>query len=307
MSEQPHPTRSFHSAGVDTAESPDPATRPGSSVPWQAPAALGSYRLLERIGSGGMGYVYRAEDTRLGRVVALKVMRPELAARPELVERFLREGRAQASVEDAHVVPILAADEEEGLPFLVMPLLKGQTVADRLRLGAQPVAEALRIARGVAQGLAVAHAAGLVHRDIKPANIWLDERGGVRLMDFGLAQLASDLTHPGNVVGTPAFMPPEQARGDLVDERADLFSLGKVLHALLAGGVGKTLPPDLPPDLAGLCALLVHGDPAQRPPSAAWVAEELRRIGKRLKALPLLPFLAVALALALAAVFAFWR
>ena len=131
-----------------------------------------------------MGLVYRAEDTRLGRIVAVKVMRPELARRPGLHDRFLREGRAMALLEDEHIVPVLAAAEQDGLPFLVMPLLRGQTAADRLRLGAQPLAEAVRIARGTAEGLAVAHAAGLIHRDIKPANIWLDEHGRVAAHGF---------------------------------------------------------------------------------------------------------------------------
>jgi hypothetical protein len=217
---------------------------------------LGPYCLLDVLGAGGMGVVFRAEDTHLRRPVALKVLRPSLAASAAARERFLCEARAAAAVEHDHIVSIWQVGEHGGIPFLAMPLLRGESLDRRLDCeGRLPVAEVLRIGRETARGLAAAHAQGLVHCDIKPANLWLEEvgvppsgglhsppeggtpTGRVKVLDFGLARPA------GNAVdwtcddggGTPCWMAPEQARGLTVDGRADLFSLGCVLYRMATG------------------------------------------------------------------------
>ena len=223
---------------------------------------LGDFRVLKILGEGGMGVVLLAEDAKLKRLVALKTLKRELALDPSHKKRFFREARAAAAVQHDHIVPIYRIGEENGTPYLAMPFLKGEPLDRRLarqgegaddvqsklqRLGGQgvplPVAETLRIGREVAEGLAAAHDRELVHRDIKPANIWLEERAKgqpprARILDFGLAREQGDggqITHSGAVVGTPAYMAPEQARGKHVDHRADLFSLGVVLYQMSTG------------------------------------------------------------------------
>jgi hypothetical protein len=220
---------------------------------------LGKYRLLEVLGQGGMGVVLRAEDMRLARQVALKVMQPRLAADPGARERFLREARAMAAVEHEHVAAIHEVDELRGTPFLAMPLLKGESLEKRLQRGPSlSLAEAVRIVREAAEGLAAAHAEGLIHRDVKPSNLWLEgEQAKVKVLDFGLAlPLEGDaaLTGSGAVLGTPAYMAPEQAAGEAVDGRADLFSLGVVLYQLCTG----VRPFQAPNRLAVLRRLAVH-------------------------------------------------
>jgi serine/threonine protein kinase len=184
---------------------------------------LGPYRVLRVLGSGSMGVVFEAEDPELKRPVALKAMQPNLAASDEDRQRFLREARAMASLQDDHVVAVHQVGEEGGVPFLVMPLLQGESLDDRLsRAKRLPPAEVIRIGREVAEGLAAAHARGLVHRDVKPANIWLEgSQARVKILDFGLARPVARaeraregfLTGTGTVVGTPAYMAPEQALG----------------------------------------------------------------------------------------------
>ena len=294
-------------AGETTAALP-PAAPPADAPTFGPPAApgelgrLGHYRVLRLLGRGGMGAIYLATDETLGREVALKVMLPEAAAVPAARERFLREARAAAGIEHDHVVAIHHVGEESGVPFIVMPLLRGETLADRLkRDGHLTAAEALRVGREAALGLAAAHARGLVHRDVKPANIWLEAgTGRVKVLDFGLARPddpeRQHLTQTGTVMGTPAYMAPEQAAGDPVDHRADLFSLGCVLYEASTGTrpfVGTTVlavltkiathtpPPastvaDVPLALSDLIARLLAKRPAGRPQSAAGVAELLR-------------------------------
>lgn len=204
---------------------------------------LGAYRLLGRIGSGGMGVVFEAEDQQLGRRVAVKAMLPSLLEREDHRLRFLREARAAASIDHDNIVPIHQVGEDQGVPFFVMPLLRGESLESLLRReGRVSVAQTVHIGRQIALGIAAAHARGLVHRDIKPANIWLEQRGEqlprVRILDFGLARDEDDdlhLTKTGSVTGTPAFMAPEQARGERADARSDLFSIGCVLYCLLTG------------------------------------------------------------------------
>jgi urea transport system substrate-binding protein len=285
---------------------------------------IGNYRVLRVLGSGGMGFVLRAEDMDLERPVALKVMRPDIARDPAARQRFLREARAAAALKHDHVVTIYQVGQEKEVPFLAMELLEGESLEARLvREGKLPVADVLRIGREIAAGLAAAHEHRLIHRDIKPANIWLEAgTGRVKILDFGLARAAgsrSDLTQTGNVVGTPEFMSPEQARGVDVDARSDLFSLGSVLYALCTGvkpfqghsamavltALAVDTPPsvrdrnpDVPPALAELVERLLAKDPAQRPASAVEVEHALAAIVAGAPAAsgirPLLPTRAVA-------------
>jgi serine/threonine protein kinase len=211
----------------------DPSDRPGSL------GRLGPYEILEEIGRGGMGVVFKALDPALHRVVAIKVLAPQLAASGTARKRFTREARAAAAIAHEHVVTIHAVEEFKGLPYLVMHYVAGPSLAQKIADGGPlPVAEVLRIGQQTAAGLAAAHAQGLIHRDVKPANILLEngvER--VKLTDFSLARAIDDasVTQSGVVTGTPQYMAPEQARGEALDARADLFSLGSVLYTLCTG------------------------------------------------------------------------
>ena len=201
---------------------------------------LGNYRVLSVLGRGGMGVVFRARDPQLNRVVALKVMRPEIARNPQAAERFLREARAAATVKHDHIITIFQVGKEGGVPFIALEFLKGEGLDERMnRERILPHMEVSRIGHQTALGLAAAHAEGLIHRDIKPANIWLEAPSGrVKILDFGLARTGQDnvnLTGSGTVVGTPAYMSPEQANGDPVDHRSDLFSLGVMLYRMATG------------------------------------------------------------------------
>ena len=275
-----------------------PLGRPGGRV--------GKYELLGPVGAGGMGVVFRAEDTVLRRRVALKLIQPALVRSAAARDRFLREAQALAQLEHDHVVAVYEADEADGVLFLAMPLLRGRTLQARLdeAAGPLPADELLRVGREIAAGLAAAHARGIVHRDIKPANVWLDDGTDpprVKVLDFGLAQALTDdaAEQPGTVLGTPAYMAPEQAGGAAVGGPADLFSLGCVLYQMAAGRrpfagpnlvalilsvatdeptpVGE-LNPALPPALAALITALLRKPPAERPPSAAAVVAELAAI-----------------------------
>jgi len=202
---------------------------------------LGTYRVIQLLGAGGMGAVFLAEDPVLRRQVALKVINRETAKRKDAIARFLREAQATAKLEHDNIVAIYQAAEDQGVPYIAMPLLKGKSLEDCLRQvkGALSIDETLRIGREIAAGLAAAHAKGLIHRDIKPANIWIEESGRAKLLDFGLARALSNedgnLSHPEAIVGTPAYMAPEQAQAEDVDGRADLFSLGCVMYRMATG------------------------------------------------------------------------
>jgi serine/threonine protein kinase/phage FluMu protein Com len=265
---------------------------------------LGSYRVLNVLGAGGMGVVFRAEDAQLQRLVALKAMLPALAANESARQRFLREARLAASLKHDRIVTIHQVGEDRGAPYLAMEFLEGESLEDRLkREGKLPLAEVLRIGREIAEGLQAAHERGLIHRDIKPANVWLEgKRGRVKILDFGLARSSGDdvhLTQSGAIVGTPAYMPPEQARGEAVDGRCDLYSLGCVLYRLSTGELPfkgentmslllalaieqpkspRDLNPDVPPPLADLIMRLLAKDAAQRPATAGEVADALQDI-----------------------------
>ena len=230
-------------AAWDRLNNPSEPSRSPSSHPRKANALgrLGHYDVLEVVGRGGMGIVLRAFDEKLHRVVAIKVLAPALAASGPARQRFVREARATAAVTHDNVIAIHAVEETGPVVYLVMQFIDGQHPfkdKNRSQGGAQPLHEILRIGRQVAEGLSAAHRQGLVHRDIKPANILLEngiER--VKITDFGLARAADDssLTQSGVIAGTPMYMSPEQANGQHVDHRADLFSLGSLLYAICTG------------------------------------------------------------------------
>ncbi|HZY86319.1 MAG TPA: serine/threonine-protein kinase [Gemmataceae bacterium] len=203
---------------------------------------LRDYRVLRVLGSGGMGVVFQAEDLLLQRPVAIKAMLPALAATAGARQRFLREARSAAQLSHDHIVPIFAVAEERGVPFLVMPFLKGETLDARLkRVRHLELSEVLRVGREIAEGLTAVHAAGLIHRDIKPANVWLEgESARVKILDFGLVRPSGGeptLTQAGAILGSPAYMAPEQAAGQALDHRCDLFSLGCVLYQASTGAL----------------------------------------------------------------------
>jgi serine/threonine protein kinase len=263
---------------------------------------LGPYEVLEVVGQGGMGLVLKARDSRLQRLVAIKVLAPQLAASAAARRRFAREARAAAAVRDQHVVAIHAVKEDGPVPYLVMEHIAGTTLDERLKAGGPlPWREVLRIGREAALGLAAAHARGLVHRDVKPGNILLEgDSGRVKISDFGLARAADeiDITQSGVITGTPLYMSPEQARGEAVDLRSDLFSLGSVLYTLCVGRpafeAGGTMAVikrvceetprperecsrDVPRWLCAVIGKLLARSPQDRFQSAAEVAELLRR------------------------------
>lgn len=312
-------------SGVDRAQ-PDTvggeAVPPGTPreaydflSPPQAPdelGRLGPYRVLGVLGSGGMGVVFRAEDPRLHRLVALKAMLPTLAVSRTARERFQREAEAAAKLDDDHIVHIYDVGEDRGVPYLAMQFLKGEPLEALLaRQPRLPLPDILRIGREIAQGLAAAHAQGLVHRDIKPGNIWLEappphalnQPSRVKLLDFGLARAVSgdvSLTQSGAILGTPGYMAPEQS-GRGADHRSDLFSLGCVLYRMTTGqlpfkgvdpvstliAVATEIPPPprernpaIPAALDRLIMQLLAKDAAERPASAAAVVDAFRTMEK---------------------------
>jgi len=201
---------------------------------------LGGYRVLKLLGEGGMAFVFLAEDLDLRRRVALKVMKPALDSDPTAGPRFLREARTLASIKHEHVVTVYQVGQEDRTIFLAMELLQGRTLDDWvLAKGPPNTTEILRLAREIAAGLEAIHRNGLIHRDLKPNNIWVEDQSGrIKLLDFGLVRPVEDdakFTGSGFIVGTPAFMSPEQARGTKIDARSDLFSLGAVLYFMASG------------------------------------------------------------------------
>ncbi len=324
------PTPTWHGPVADEAPAAEPVAPAPAVTPTYAPAGgqtqqefdflepaqapdelgrIGPYRVLRIVGTGGMGVVFQAEDPSLRRMVAIKAMLPAVVARGFNRQRFLREAQATARLEHEHIVTIYVVNEQHGIPYLVMQYLQGESLdlclARERRL---PYAEALRITRETAEALAAAHAQNLVHRDVKPANIWLEgSRRRVKLLDFGLARLTADsdthLTRAGVILGTPAYMSPEQARGKVVDHLGDLFSLGCVLYEMCTGNLpfkGTDVmsrlvslvmddppplwetAPDIPPALNDLVLQLLAKNPAERFPSASAVVEAIKHLEGRL-------------------------
>ncbi len=271
---------------------------------------LGGYGILEILGRGGMGMVFLAHERLLDRLVAIKVMLPEVVT-PDNRDRFFREARSTAALHDDHVVPIYQVGEENRIPFLVMPYLQGEPLDRRLaRERKPPLRETLRIIREAAMGLMAAHAKGMIHRDIKPGNIWLEGlRGRVRILDFGLALTRSTdvrITQAGAIMGTPAYIAPEQASGREVDFRADLFSLGVIFYEMLTGGrpfLGSdtlailsalltttpippsALDPTIPNAVTQLAMSMIAKDPANRSRTARELASELAQLERATPAL----------------------
>ncbi|MGL4424337.1 MAG: protein kinase domain-containing protein, partial [Gemmataceae bacterium] len=311
LDERPHPPKTDDAPTEphQTAESLENETLPlakfqkGQAL--QSGQTIGRYTIVKLLGAGGMGQVYLAHDPSLDRKVALKLMLPQNAAKPQACERFLREARAAAKLQNDHIVRIHEVSAS-GVPFIAMEHLKGVPLDEYLKKKGSPsVAQIIRIGREVALGLAAAHDVGMTHRDIKPANLWLEAPlGRVKILDFGLARQNSEegtLTQEGVIVGTPAYMAPEQANSEAVDDRTDLYSLGAVLYELVTGKLPHPGPnamaiiamlitkepipvlqlkPETPKALADLIHELLAKNPAARPPNARDVATRLAGIAK---------------------------
>jgi serine/threonine protein kinase len=263
-------------------------------------STISHYEMLDRIGGGGMGTVYRARDTRLNRMVALKFLPRELASNEAARERFVNEARTASTFDHPHVATVFDIGEVDGRVFIVMAYAPGETLKERIARGPLGVVEALDIALQITEGLIEAHEHGIAHRDIKPANVVLTHEGTVKIVDFGLANLVGlpPENQPGLFMGTLPYMSPEQLRNEPVDHRSDIWSLGVTLVEMLTGsapfGRSDTGPvlfmvashevppisakrPDVPPELDRVIARCLEKDRRQRYRSAVELHDELRR------------------------------
>jgi formylglycine-generating enzyme required for sulfatase activity/tRNA A-37 threonylcarbamoyl transferase component Bud32/dienelactone hydrolase len=251
---------------------------------------VGAYDILEAIGAGGMGEVYRARDPKLGRDVAIKILPDGLRSDAGAHARFEREARAAAALNHPHIITIHEIAHTDGLDYIVMELVSGRTLAQLIAEGGLPVAHAVGLAQQIASALDAAHAAGIVHRDLKPGNIMVTDAGQVKILDFGLAKqidippdamtdTAPLATQAGAVIGTVAYMSPEQARGQPVDVRSDVFSFGAVLYELLTGG--RAFPGDTA--VATLSSVLTHDPPPIAPMRPDVPADVARLVGQCLQ------------------------
>lgn len=311
LSKQSAPTNSIHHYSAHTPSTGTPIVLDDELAGMLAPpqhddevGRLGTYRILHVLGRGGMGVVFLAEDSQLRRRVALKAMLPHVAANPLNRQRFRREAEAMAAVTHDHVARVYQIDEDRGIPFLAMEYLQGTTLEDRLfHEPTLPLVEVVRLGAEMAEGLHAAHATNLVHRDVKPSNVWLEAPANrVKILDFGIARPATAdvrCTQQGTIIGTPAYMAPEQGRGGPVDARSDLFSLGIILYEMTTGQLPfpvtdmvstllaintvvpakpRSLRPAIPAPLDKLIVKLLEKDADRRPATAHAVAQELRAI-----------------------------
>jgi serine/threonine-protein kinase len=268
---------------------------------------ISHYKILEKLGEGGMGVVYKAEDTKLGRTVALKFLPSELTRDPAAKDRFIQEARAASALDHPNICTIHEAGEtEDGQTFIAMGCYEGETLKKKIERGPVDLDSAVRISIQLVEGLAKAHAQGIVHRDIKPANVMVTNEGVAKILDFGLAKLVGQarLTKSGSTPGTVAYMSPEQARGDSVDSRTDIWSLGVLMYEMLTGQLpfrsqyeqaliysilnedpvpASTLRRGIPHQLEQLVEKAMAKNPDQRYKNASEILGELRRIGEKLR------------------------
>ena len=276
---------------------------------------LGLYEIQAPLGAGGMGEVYRATDTKLGRDVALKVLPAEMAGDPERLARFRREAKTLAQLDHPNIVTIHSVEESDGIHFLTMQLVEGQPLDRLIPQGGLPVERIVEIASALGDALAAAHDKGIVHRDLKPANVMVTSDGRVKVLDFGLAKdvrgfdpgnatmTSANRTEAGMVMGTPAYMSPEQTSGRPLDHRTDIFSLGIMLHEMATGrrpfdgtssaelisAILRDTPPsvtdlrsDLPGDLARIVRRCLEKDPRHRLQTARDVSNEFRDMAREI-------------------------
>src|SRR6187455_3222883 len=274
---------------------------------------ISHYHITSQLGEGGMGVVYEAEDTNLGRHVALKFLTPALAGDESLLQRFQREARAASALNHPNICTIHGIEQDEEQHFIVMELLDGESLADRIRRGPLDIESVLTLGVQIGDALESAHSKGIVHRDLKPANIFVTSRGQAKILDFGLAKIdqqkpeaasnvptaiADHLTSAGATMGTVAYMSPEQARGEITDARTDIFSFGTVLYQMATGVLpfqGDTsavvfdailnrepkavvqVNPALPAELAGILRKALEKDRSLRYQSATELKTDLMR------------------------------
>jgi len=288
---------------------PVPVHHPSEAIDLFVGRQLGPYKLLRRLGRGGRGVVYEAEEAKIRRMVAVKILAPEIVAAAESLERFVREAQSAARIEHPNVITIYTVGEQDGTVYIAMSLIRGGSLQDRLSAGQTfSFADLTGIIKSTARGLAAVHAAGIVHRDIKAGNIMLSDAGEVKLADFGTAKITdgsvSALTEPGHLVGTPQYMSPEQCRGTPVDARSDIYSLGATYYRLLAGrapfsdanplaivrmhmDVPHPDPRSFNPDIPATCVRIIDKalakDPAQRYRTATEMADALETVERSLR------------------------